>query len=73
MIDLTKDEAYSLANHIDCTLLDTIRNDTDIDSMGWLINIVHAYEKLGKYSGYVGLTEMELNAEPPQEDAHGQY
>lgn len=57
MLELTKDEAYAIANHIDFTLIDTIRNDTDIDSVQWLRNIVHGYEKLCEYSGYVGLTE----------------
>lgn len=57
MIDLTKDEAYSVAELIDMNLLDTIRNYKDIDSMEWLMNIVHVYEKLCKISGYVGLTD----------------
>lgn len=49
-IDLTKGEAYAVAELIDMNLLDTIRNDTDIDSMLWLRRIVHAFEKLCKYS-----------------------
>lgn len=53
---LTKDEAYAVADIISIDLIDRIRNDTDIDSMEWLINIVHAYEKLCEYSGYVGFT-----------------
>ena len=57
MIDLTKDEAYALAEIISMNLFDIIRNDVDIDSMEWLLNITRAYEKLCKYSGYVGLTE----------------
>ena len=55
--ELTKGEAYSLADLIDMNLIDYIRNDTDVDSMEWLRNVVHAYEKLCKYSGYKGLTE----------------
>ena len=51
-IDLTKGEAYAVAELIDMNLLDTIRNDTDIDSMLWLRRIVHAFEKLCKYSEY---------------------
>lgn len=42
---------------IDETLIDTIRNDTDIDSIQWLRNVIHGYEKLCQYGGYVGLTE----------------
>ena len=59
MLDLTKDEAFALAEQIDFTLFDRIRNDTDIDSMYWLRNITNAYEKLCEYSGYVGLTEPD--------------
>ena len=63
MIDLTKDEAYAICDFIDLALYDRIRNDTDIDSLQWLKNILHAYEKLCAFSGYVGLTEDE-----PKED-----
>ena len=56
-MELTKNEAFAIAQHIDFTLIDTIRTDTDIDSMTWLRNIIHAYEKLCEYSGYVGVTE----------------
>ena len=59
VIDLTKDEAFALAEHIDFTLYDRIRDDTDIDSMYWLRNMARAYEKLCEYGGYVGLTEQE--------------
>ena len=59
MKELTKNEAYAVCNFIDCNLYDTIRNDTEIDSIGWLRNILHAYEKLCAFSGYVGLTESE--------------
>lgn len=55
--ELTKDEAYAIANHIDNTLIEEIRSDVDIDSMQWLRNIIHGYEKLCRMSGYVGLTE----------------
>ena len=33
MTELSKAEAEAIANHIDMTLIQTIRNDTDIDSM----------------------------------------
>lgn len=56
-LTLTEDEAYSIANHIDFTLIEAIRNDTDIDSLTWLRNLIHGYEKLCQYSGYVGVTE----------------
>lgn len=56
-INLTNGEAYSLAEFIDMQLLNYIREDTDIDSLQWLRNVVHAYEKLCEYSGYNGVTE----------------
>lgn len=57
-IELTKKEAHALAEFVDMNLIPTIRNDTDIDSMEWLKCMIHAYEKLCKFSGYVGLTEF---------------
>lgn len=57
MNELTIDEASSIAEFIDMNLILTIRNDEDIDSIGWLRNIIHGYEKLCEYSGYVGTTE----------------
>lgn len=56
---LTKDEAFAVADHIDHSLFDMIRNDTGIDSMRWLCSVVSAYRKLCEYSGYVGDTEHE--------------
>lgn len=56
-IDLTKNEAYSLAEFIDLNLITSIRNDPDMDSIQWLRNIVHGYEKLCRHGGYVGMTE----------------
>ena len=64
-MELTKNEAYSVAEMIDMNLLDTIRNDTEIDSMEWLINTVHAYEKLCRISGYQGLTD-DCGKEPEE-------
>lgn len=56
-LGITQDEAYSLAEFIDCNLISEIRNNAEIDSMQWLRNMIHAYEKLCRYSRYVGLTE----------------
>ena len=56
-VDLTKREAYALAEIIDMNLFDIIRNDTDIDSMEWLQNVLSAYKKMCECSGYVGLTD----------------
>lgn len=57
MTDLTKDEAFAVAHFIDMNLFDAIRNNTDIDSLEWLRNVVHAYEKCCKDSGYIALTD----------------
>ena len=54
---LSKKEAFAVAEFIDCNLFDYIRNDTDVDSIGWLRNVLRAYEKMCKASGFVGLTE----------------
>ena len=56
-IELTMDEAFAVANLIDFSLLDYIRADTDIDSLEWLRNVIHAYEKMCDFSGYIGYTE----------------
>lgn len=58
-IVLTEDEAYSLAEFIDMSLISYIRDDTDVDSIQWLRNMVHAYEKLCRHGDYVGITENE--------------
>ena len=55
-VNLTKREAYALADIIDMNLFDIIRKDTEIDSMEWLYNVLSAYGKLSQYSGYRGLT-----------------
>ena len=59
MNELTKDEAYAIADFIEINLMQVIRNDADIDSMRWLKNMIHGYEKLCKFSGYVGITDEE--------------
>lgn len=62
---LTKAEAHALAEFIDYNLFQWIRNDTEINGMAWLRNIIHAYEKLSAASGYVGWSEAQ-----PQEIEH---
>ena len=57
MTELTKDEAYAVADMIGSYIYDAIRANTDIDSMQWLRNLIHAYEKCCKDSGYVALTD----------------
>lgn len=62
-LNITKAEAEALCNHIDMTLIQTIRADPDIDSMSWLRSMVHVYEKLCAHCGYVGITESEEDCE----------
>lgn len=57
-MDLTKDEAFAVAQFIDTNIFDAIRNDPDWDSFYCLRNIIHAYEKLSAYGEYVGITDV---------------
>ena len=61
--ELTKDEAYAVAGFIDTYIFDAIRNDTDWDSFQNLRNLIHAYEKCCKLSGYVGMTDSKEDAD----------
>lgn len=45
MVELTRDEAIGLADFLEITLFDAIRNDPDIDGMGWLCNMMMIYKK----------------------------
>ena len=60
MTELTKDEAYAVADLIGTFIFDAIRANEDIDSMQWPRNIIHVYEKCCMASGYVGLTDEDL-------------
>lgn len=45
VVILTQDEAVSLADFLEIHLIDDIRNDTDIDSLEWLANMISIYKK----------------------------
>lgn len=45
MIEITKEEAESLIDLIEVTFFDMIRNDTEIDNMEWIVNIISIYQK----------------------------
>lgn len=62
-IELTKGEAFAVAEFIDMNIFDAIRNDTDWDSFQNMRNLIHAYEKCCAIGGYVGLTDNEPNRE----------
>lgn len=63
MSQLSRDEAYAVAEFIDYNIFDVIRNDTEWDSFQNLRNLIHAYEKCCEISGFVGLTDSVLNKE----------
>ena len=48
---LTISEARNLIEFIEMNLFDHIRNDTEIDNIYWLIEMVHVYEKLINFGG----------------------
>lgn len=65
-LELTKGEAYSVAEFIDFNLFTAIRNNVDWDSMRALRNLIHVYEKCCILSGYFGCTDTM-----PWEDDNG--
>lgn len=52
MLNLTETEAKNVAEFIELYLIESIRNDPDIDNLMWLFDMMHAFEKLCEYSGY---------------------
>lgn len=45
-IELTKGQCESLVDFIEGHLLDAIRNDTDIDNLNWVRNILNVHQVL---------------------------
>lgn len=45
-IDLTTSECKQLADFIEYNIFDVIRNDTDIDNIGWMECMMSTYKKL---------------------------
>ncbi len=67
-MELTKDEAYAIAEFIDCNIFDAIRNDLDWDSFRNLRNLIHGYEKCREISGYMGLSDSAQETETYEDD-----
>lgn len=44
LVELTKDQCESLVDFIGLNLLDVIRNDTDIDNLNYVRNILNALQ-----------------------------
>ena len=45
MIEITESEAKSLFNHLEYYIIKEVQDDVDYDSMEYLSNLVHVYEK----------------------------
>lgn len=50
-VQLTKDEADTLKNHLESSILAEIRTDEYYDNFGYLRNLVHIYEKCREVTG----------------------
>ena len=46
IIDLTESQCENLCDFIEFNIFDYIRNDTDIDNINWLIDMMETYQKL---------------------------
>ena len=49
MIYLTKSQCENLADFIEFYIFQIIRDDTEIDNMAWLMDMVDAYKKLREH------------------------
>ena len=47
-VELTKIQCHVVAEFIEMNILDVIRNDTDIDNVAWLENMLDAKQVLEK-------------------------
>ena len=45
-IDLTESQCKNLCDFIEVNIFEYIRNDTEIDNINWLIDLMKAYQKL---------------------------
>ena len=46
MVDLTKSQCGNLCEFIEFNIFEYIRNDTDIDNIDWLVDMIEVYQKL---------------------------
>lgn len=46
IIDLTESQCKNLCDFIEFNVFDYIRNDTDIDNIDWIVDMMEAYKKL---------------------------
>lgn len=45
-ISFTYEELKSIADQIEFSIFDTIRNDSDIDSISWFVSIATGFKKM---------------------------
>ena len=50
IIDLKESQCISLCDFIELNIFDYIRNDTDIDNIDWLVDMMEIYQKLKKWN-----------------------
>lgn len=52
MVELTESEASSLCDYLELHFIQNVRDDTDIDSMLWLDNMMSIWRKCGGRKQY---------------------
>ena len=50
IIDLTESKCKNLCDFIEVNIFDYIRNDTDIDNIDWLVDMMDTYQQLKKWN-----------------------
>lgn len=53
-VELTKSQCLNLAEFIEFSFIDSIRNDTDVDNMNYLVDMCDAYRVLTAAAGLEG-------------------
>lgn len=50
IIDLKESQCINLCDFIELNIFDYIRNNTDIDNIDWLVDMMEIYQKLKKWN-----------------------
>lgn len=58
-LNLTKSEATSLKEYIGTYLIQSIRDDEDVDSLLYVRNIINIFERLGGFDCYADYIKPE--------------
>lgn len=59
-IDLKESQCINLCDFIELNIFDYIRNDTDIDNIDWLVDMMEIYQKLKKWNTASGIIEPPI-------------